>query len=527
MSTTRRAFVAGLGIAGATILSPLRLSAAPAHPSALGFDVTPFQLGVASGDPSADGFVIWTRLAPSPLEPHGGMPARSREVAWEVASDEKFRTIAARGTAVARPELAHSVHVEVSGLAPDRPYWYRFLALGERSYVGRTRTTPIAGAPVKSLRFGVAGCHHYEEGYFHAFRALAEADVDFMFHYGDYIYEYPPAPPLRILREVPFTPVRHHLGGETYSLDDYRLRYAQYRTDPDLQRAHAAMPWFVTFDDHEIANNWAGDIDEKDTAPEIFALRRAAALQAWYEHMPVRKGSFPGRSGVRAYRGTIWGDLVAASFLDTRQYRSDQACGDGERVLCDSARAPDRTLLGAEQERWLLDSLSRSTARWNLIAQQVLMMDLDMSRTRESSKRLTAMDTWGGYPAARERLLKHFQERKITNAVVLTGDAHQHFAGDVLRTPDSGPVATEFLVTSATSGGDGLGVFPGNEEILRRNPSLRMLEDRRGYGICSVSHQQWMTELFSFNQVTSVQAPISSVARFVVEPGRAGIAQRE
>lgn len=519
MAVTRRALVAGLGLAGAALLSSSRLSAQ-------GFDVTPFQLGVASGDPSPDGFVIWTRLAPAPLQLHGGMPMRAFEVAWEVASDEKFRNIAARGAAVARPELAHSVHVEVSGLAPDRPYWYRFSAFGERSFAGRTRTTPLAGAPLKSLRFGVAGCNHYEEGYFHAFRALAQADLDFLFHYGDYIYEYPAAPPLRILREVPFTPVRKHLGGETVSLDDYRLRYAQYRTDPDLQLAHAAMPWFVTFDDHEIANNWAGDIDEKGTPPEIFALRRAAALQAWYEHMPVRRASFPGRDGVRAYRGAAWGDLVSASFLDTRQYRSDQACGDGERVLCDSARASGRTLLGAEQERWLFDRLGRSTARWNVIAQQVLMMDLDMSRAAESSKRLTAMDTWGGYPVARERLLKHLQERKLTNAVVLTGDAHQHFAGDVLRTPDGAPVAAEFLVTSATSGGDGLGLLPGNEEILRRNPSLRRLEDKRGYGICSVTHDQWTTELVSFSQVTSVQMPASSVARFIVEPGRAGIVQR-
>jgi alkaline phosphatase D len=520
MPITRRAVVAGLGFTGATLLSPPRLRAQ-------GFDVTPFQLGVASGDPSPDGFVLWTRLAPSPLQPHGGMPKRAVEVAWEVASDERFRAIVARGSAIAHPELAHSVHVEVSGLASDRPYWYRFSAFGERSFVGRSRTTPLEGAPVTSLRFGVAGCHHYEEGYFHAFRALAQADLAFLFHYGDYIYEYPPAPPLRILREVPFSPVRQHLGAETYSLDDYRLRYAQYRTDPDLQRAHAAMPWFVTFDDHEVANNWAGDQDEKGTPPEVFALRRAAAFQAWYEHMPVRRTNFPGSDGVRTYRSTGWGDLVSASFLDTRQYRSDQACGDGERTLCSEARAPDRTMLGPEQERWLLDRLSRSNARWNVIAQQMLMMDLDMSRAAEASKRLTAMDTWGGYPAARERLLKHLQERKITNTVVLSGDAHQHFAGDVLRTPEGAAVASEFLVTSATSGGDGLGTLPGNEEILRRNPSLRMLQDRRGYAICSVTHDRWTTELISLSHVTSAQAPMNSVARFVVEPARPGIAHQE
>ncbi|HEY0680787.1 MAG TPA: alkaline phosphatase D family protein [Steroidobacter sp.] len=519
MRITRRALVAGLGLSGAALLSPPRLRAQ-------GFDVTPFQLGVASGDPSPDGFVIWTRLAPSPLEPHGGMPARPVDVAWEVASDERFRDVVARGTAVAHPMLAHSVHVEVSGLAADRSYWYRFSAFGERSYVGRSRTTPVAGAPVRSLRFGVAGCHHYEEGYFHAFRALAEADLDFLFHYGDYIYEYPTAPPLRILREVPFSPVRLHLGGETFSLDDYRQRYAQYRTDPDLQRAHAATPWFVTFDDHEISNNWAADRDEKGTAPEIFALRRTAAFQAWYEHMPVRRSSFPGRDGVRMYRGTSWGDLVSANFLDTRQYRSDQACGDGDKVLCREARAPERTMLGTEQERWLIDRLSRSTARWNLIAQQVLMMDLDLSRSEAVTQRLTSMDTWGGYPAARERLFGVLQERKIANTVVLSGDAHQHFAGDVLRTPDGAPVAAEFLVSSATSGGDGLGAFPGNAEILRRNPSLRMLEDRRGYGICNVTHESWTTELISLSHVISTQTPSSRVAQFMVEPGRPGIAQQ-
>lgn len=516
MSITRRALVVGLGCAGATLLSPLSLKAQ-------GFDVTPFQLGVASGDPSPDGFVIWTRLAPSPLQPHGGMPARAVEVAWEVASDERFRTVVARGTAIAHPELAHGVHVEVSGLAPDRPYWYRFLAFGERSYVGRTRTTPVAGAPIRSLRFGVAGCHHYEEGYFHAFRALAEADLDFLFHYGDYIYEYPPAPPLRILREVPFTPVRQHVGGETYSLDDYRVRYAQYRTDPDLQRAHASTPWFVTFDDHEIANNWANDRDEKGTSPEIFTLRRAAALQAWYEHMPVRKASFPGRDGVRMYRATTWGDLISGSFLDTRQYRSDQACGDGDRVLCDAAFAPERTMLGTAQERWLFERLARSNARWNLIAQQMLMMDLDLSRSAEASMRLTSMDTWGGYPSARERLLAHLEERKLRNAVVLSGDAHQHFAGNVLRKREGSPIAAEFLVSSATSGGDGLGSLPGNEQILQRNPSLRLLEDRRGYGICNVTQDRWTTELISLSHVTSAQTPSHTIARFEVEPDRPGI----
>uniref|UniRef100_UPI003158099C alkaline phosphatase D family protein n=1 Tax=Sphingomonas sp. ACRSK TaxID=2918213 RepID=UPI003158099C len=307
---------------------------------------------------------------------------------------------------------------------------------------------------MQQLRFGVAGCQHYEEGWFHAFAALADQELDFLFHYGDYIYEYAPAPPLRMLRGRPFSPVRRHLGGETYSLADYRLRYAQVKTDPDLQRAHAACAWFVTFDDHEIENNWAADRDESGTPPEIFLLRRAAALQAWYEHMPVRRSAFPRAGGLRMHRHASWGRLLDAHFLDTRQYRSDQACGDGDKALCDMARDPARTLLGAEQERWLAQGLARSESRWNLLAQQVLMMDLDLGNAPGAREPIFSMDTWGGYPAARERLLGHIADQRVRNLIVLTGDAHQHFAGN-LRQKDGPVLGAEFLTTSATSGGDG------------------------------------------------------------------------
>lgn len=510
----RRALLGSLGAAG--LLGSLK---AKAH----SLDVSPFQLGVASGDPEPDGFVIWTRLAPDPLAPHGGMSMKPVSVSWEVAADENFRTVVQKGEAVARPELAHSVHVEVQGLAPGRPYWYRFSALGSRSYVGRAATTPAPGSAVQQVRFAIAGCQHFEEGYFHAFRQISREQLDFVFHYGDYIYEYPAAQPLRILNGMPFTPVRRVVGAETYSLDDYRQRYAQYKMDPDLQAAHASAPWFVTFDDHEVENNWASSIDENGTPPKVFALRRAAAFQAWYEHMPVRRSAFPVCGALQAHRGASWGNLLSAFFLDTRQYRSDQACGDGGKALCSDARDETRTMLGAAQEQWLFAGLAQSRTRWNVLAQQVLMMDLDFNSNSTASERLAAMDTWGGYPAARERLLRHIQAQRLANVVVLTGDAHQHFAGDVLLRPESKPVASEFLTTSATSGGDGQGERPTGKEMLRRNPELKFLLDKRGYSICTVRHDSWTTDMMAFDAVTRPDAKQFRAARFVVEHGRPGI----
>src|SRR5215208_469637 len=245
----------------------------------------PFSLGVASGDPSPDGFVIWTRLAPEPLEPHGGMGMGVMPVNWVVASDEGFKNIVAKGQAPARPEVAHTVHVEVAGLQPDRPYFYRFEAGGEESIHGRARTLPLASTAPQQLRFGVAGCQHYEAGYYTAYRYLAQEDLAFVFHYGDYIYEYRGDPITAGWNGEVSVPVRQHAGEMLMSLDDYRRRYAQYKSDADLQRAHAAHAFFSTFDDHEVRNNWAADIDDEDEAPpEIFRFRRQAAFQAWYEH---------------------------------------------------------------------------------------------------------------------------------------------------------------------------------------------------------------------------------------------------
>src|SRR5882672_10075754 len=281
------------------------------------FDAYPFSLGVASGDPLPDGVVLWTRLAPKPLE-GGGMPMTNIDVDWEIACDARFTSIARKGTAIARPELGHSVHVEVSGLEPGREYWYRFHAGDEVSRTGRTKTAPPAGSAVDRVRFAVCGCSHYEMGYFTAFRRLADEQFDFVFHTGDYIYE-GRADGGRSDR------VRQHNGPEPYTLVDYRNRYALYKSDRDLMAAHASAPFLMSWDDHEVDNNYAGDIDENNTPPEIFVLRRAAAYQAYYEMMPLRAASLPSGSHMRIYRRIQFGSLIDLSVLDTRQWRSDQA----------------------------------------------------------------------------------------------------------------------------------------------------------------------------------------------------------
>ena len=339
-------------------LALLGLGAARRAPGRSLFQPSAFPLGVASGDPTPDGVVLWTRLALDPLN-GGGMPPDDVEVVWEVARDEGMTDVARRGTSVASGALGHSVHVEVDGLEPGRWYWYRFRAGTDESAVGRTRTLPAAGARPDRLRFAFASCQHYEHGYYTAYRHMAEDDLDLVFHLGDYIYE----------GAASDGRVRRHTGGENELLDEYRNRYALYRGDPDLQAAHAAFPWVVTWDDHEVDNNYANAVSEEEGLPaELFLRRRAAAYQAYYEHMPLRRSSLPAGPDLQLYRAFDWGDLASVHVLDTRQYRTDQPCGDG-RGACDGMFDPAATPLGEAQERWLLDGLDGSAARWNVVPQ--------------------------------------------------------------------------------------------------------------------------------------------------------------
>lgn len=486
----------------------------------------PFQLGVASGDPSADGFVIWTRLAPEPLASGGGMPMVPVLVHWEVGADERFTQLAAQGQAIAHPEFGHAVHVEVSGLQPDRPYWYRFRAGSERSIAGRTRTFPAAGTRKDRVRFAVAGCQHYEEGHYTAWRRIAEEPVDFVFHYGDYIYEGGDrGGGLRLLNGRPFTPLRRHIGQEIYSIDDYRLRYALYKSDPDLQAAHAAAPWFVSFDDHEIDNNWAADIGQDGTPVEVFRWRRAMAMQAFYEHMPLRRASLPLHSRMLMHRRAQFGDLLQAHFLDTRQYRSDQAGGDRDGPMNDEIVSPRRTMLGDAQERWLFEGLAQGQTRWNLIAQQVMLMAIGRKSSPAATETVYSMDQWSGYLHSRGRLLGHIRDRRLSNVVVVSGDAHRHFAGDLLLDAGGRPVASEYLATSVTSGGDGEGESDAFAQSIRHagNEFLKATTDRRGYLLCDVGRDTWRGDLKVLDTVQRRDGNLSTFASFVSERGEPGL----
>ncbi len=318
MSVSRRTVLKGaLGLAVVPLVgftTDLRRARMPADP---------FTLGVASGEPAPDGVVLWTRLAPDPLADDGlgGMPPRSVEVEWEIATDDRFSTVEQRGVVTATPESAHSVHVEPVGLRPGADYFYRFRAEGFLSPSGRTRTAPAPDASA-TLTMCVASCSNLEHGWFTAYRRLAEETPDLVVHLGDYQYEFAGRD----------GGVRRHAGPETVTLADYRRRYAQYKTDPDLQAAHAVAPWLVVFDDHEVADNWADETPEQP-APD-FPARRAAALRAYYENMPLRSSAMPHGAAMQLFRRVDWGALATFHMLDTRQYRSDQACGDAYRSDC-------------------------------------------------------------------------------------------------------------------------------------------------------------------------------------------------
>ena len=481
------------------------------------FNSYPFPLGVASGDPQPDGVVLWTRLAPKPLE-GGGMPSARVDVAWEVASDPDFDSIEQKGTERAYPELAHSVHAEVSGLQPGRDYWYRFRVGREASPVGHARTAPAAGAAVDRLRFAICGCSHWEFGYFTAYRRMAEEDLDFILHTGDYIYEG------RANGGQDPERVRQHLGQNLFSLDEYRTRYAQYKTDRDLRAAHASAPFVMSFDDHEVTDNYAGMFDPAGTPPEVFLLRRAAAYQAYYEHMPLRKASLPRGSDMQIYRQLKFGNLVDLSVLDTRQYRSDQACGDNEKVQCAEVFDPKRTMLGDAQEAWLFRNLANARARWTLVGQQVYSFAKDALKANPNGR--FGMDSWNGYVAARARLYSQIVETQAPNPVVISGDIHEHYAADLKQdftNPSSPTIAVELTNTSITSGGDGQDVGGVWRRIKDDNPHIKFHSARRGYISCTATPATMRAEFKTLDRVSTEDPdlPARTASAFVVEAGSA------
>ncbi|OLF13970.1 alkaline phosphatase [Actinophytocola xinjiangensis] len=498
MSLRRRTFLLGsLAGTGAGLLT---------FRSASGADASyPFTLGVASGEPTADGFVLWTRLATNPLalDGLGGMPDTPVDVEWQVAADEYFGTVVASGRVSAVRASAHSVHVEVAGLPAGRPYWYRFRANGQLSPVGRTRTAPAVGtSPALTMLF--ASCAHYASGYYTAYRRMAEENPDLILHLGDYIYE------------SGATGVRDHLPTkEITSLADYRVRHAQYRNDLDLQAAHQVAPWVVIWDDHEVENNYAGLVRENDTPTGDFRARRAAAYQAYYEHMPLRSPQAPSGENLQLYRRLRWGSLATFHMLDTRQYRSDQACGDGSKN-CPEADDPARSLTGTAQQDWLLAGLGQRLATWDLIGQQVFFAQ------RLTSAGNRSMDAWDGYTANRKRLQDGWQASGNTSTVVLTGDVHKHWAANIMNnyTSQDKVIGTELVTTSITSGGDGNAADDGTSSV---NPHVKFNKNLRGY-VRTVTRPTQMTVDFRVvDKVTVRDYPVKTAKSYVIQAGAPGL----
>jgi alkaline phosphatase D len=491
------------------------LAAAPGGPN-------PFTLGVASGDPWPDSILLWTRLAPEPLAPLGGMPPDARpELIWEVAEDAALARITARGRATLDATTGFSAHVEVGGLRPARPYWYRFRLGAEASPVGRTRTAPAPDASPPRLRFLNAGCQHFEHGWFTAWRhAAAEEEIDFVFHYGDAIYEYAGRQPGQ---PGGFGPaIRTHAGGTCRTLEDYRQRYAQYQADPDLQAAMAAHPFIVSFDDHEVENNWAGAQSQADgrsarhpvaVPAEVFLRQRAAAFHAWWEAMPLRPAQRPRGADVLAHRHLRFGKLLDLHVLDTRQYRDDQPCNDIAGLPCAEVARPDAQMLGAAQEAWLLENAAGSGAAWQVLAQQVMLMP------RRLGNGGVSMDSWDGYPAARARLLEGLAARGIAAPVVLSGDVHAAWAGEVPLTEAGPPLAAAFAASSITSTGDGSEVTGATPGMLARNPHIHFFNNRRGYCWHEATPERLETVFRAVPYVTRPGAPREDRGRFVVEAG--------
>lgn len=462
----------------------------------------PFRWGVASGEPSADGVVLWTRLDPA------ADPRRAQSVRWEIAEDERFSRIVRKGASLAPPQLGHSVHAEVAGLRAGRPYWFRFVTGTHVSAVGRTRTAPALTSPAGDLDFAFASCQNYEHGYFTAFRHMADEDLDFVVHLGDYIYE---------RRFSPNLTVREIAAGEVFTLADYRARYALYREDPDLQAAHAACAWIVTTDDHEVANNYANAVAEKPVPRAEFLLRRAAAYQAYYEFMPLRRASLPAGPDMQLFRRLPFGNTLDLHVLDTRQHRSDQACGDGRKPRCPEALAAGRTMMGAVQERWLERGLRSSRARWNVLANQVMITE---TKSVLDGQDAFGMDRWDGYPAAQRRLIRLLAASRRANPIVITGDVHSNWVAHLKEdyTSEASPVvSSEFVGTSISSGGDG---NDAESPALTVNPHLKFFNNRRGYVRVSLTPSRVRVDYRTLPFVSKPGAPIETRASWAVEPAR-------
>ncbi len=507
----RRSFLLGTGfLTGLAVTSQLHPALARSR-----FSNYPFSLGVASGDPLPDGVVLWTRLAPDPLN-GGGMPQRNVVVQWQIALDENMRKVVQRGRTLATPQLGHSVHVDVRGLEPERWYWYQFKVGNEVSPIGRTRTAAALHSYTKQLNFAFVSCQDWQNGYYTAYRHLADEDLDLVVHLGDYIYEDGPQAGRP----------RQHNSPEILSLADYRNRYALYKGDQNLQAAHANFPWIVTWDDHEVDNNYANLIPEDNQTPEAFKERRVNAYQAYYEHMPLRQSSLPNGADLLLYRRLTFGNLAEFNVLDTRQYRTNQPCNDAIEPRCAEAFDPNATMTGLEQEQWLQKGLEKSRSRWNVIAQQTMLGEYNFNAG--AGPGVFNVDQWDGYVAARNRLLNFLNQRQPSNPVVITGDIHSSWVHDLkldFSNPNSATVGTEFVGTSISSDFPIQFIAPV-QAALPKNPHTKFFDGAfRGYVRCNLTPQRWQTDYRVVSSIIDLNASVRTLASFVVENGQPG-AQR-
>lgn len=504
-ASRRRLLIQAAVLAGAA-LSPAAWTSAVAQTR---LSDHPFRLGVASGEPLPDGVVLWTRLVTDPTAPGGGMGRAPIKVGWEIAEDEGLKRVVRRGQAPAVAEAGHSVHVEVAGLEPDRSYFYRFTAGGHASPVGRTRTAPEPHARVARLRIAYGSCQKYESGFYAAHAHLAQEDPDVVLFLGDYIYEQP----------ATSDGVRVHPAETAQDLASYRRRYAWYKADADLQAAHAVAPWVVMWDDHEVANDYGGDQDRTNPPVAQFLKRRAAAYQAYYENMPLRRSAKAVGPGARLYRTLDWGRLARLTLIDDRQFRARRSCDaqSTEKLIpvsCAERSDPGRSMLGERQESWLQEQFSTTPARWNLLGQQTLMNEVVTPDGRVSN------DGWDGYAQTRRRILEGWRDHKVANPVVLGGDVHSFFAGDLSLEPGK-PIASEFVGGSITSFGRAPAVVRG---MLAVSPNLKFGDGKtRGYGRVELTPQQCEVAFRGLEDALVPSSPIRDVAKFVVEDGEAGL----
>ncbi|MGI9622709.1 MAG: alkaline phosphatase D family protein [Acidimicrobiales bacterium] len=486
----------------------------------------PFELGVASGDPTPTAVILWTRLL---VADNIAIPETGLDVRWEVASDDTFAEVLATDVTAAVPSLALSVHADATGLEPDTWYWYRFRVGDRMSPTGRTRTLPDLDSSQQSLRFGFSSCQHWESGYYSAHRHLSEESLDIFFWLGDYIYESgPTSAPLEATGQP-----RVHDGPEVRDLQGYRDRYALYKSDPDLKQHHASHPWLVTWDDHEVSNNYAGSIGENGQTTDEFLQLRAAAYRAWYEHMPVRLEP-PTGPDFPIHRQFAWGDLAEIFVLDGRQYRDDQPT-DGATVqvpgtqgqtlplreLGPTSLDPNHQFLGRDQQAWMTDGVVNSDRTWKLLAQQVLMQGLSVPL---GDGPVTITDTWDGYFANRHLILTEMDEAGVENLVVLSGDLHSAIVGDLRANPyayDTRVVGTELMASAISSafptGGGDLTTL-----ISLFNPQIKHFDTNNGYTVCDLTPERCTAMLRVVTDVADPSAEVETAVTFVIDNGVPG-----